>query len=77
MYQGYYIKLGNTLSNDVESYNVTSNLNVVVNSREDDVSDTYRHIFEGGSSVKEIASLPTLKRLVLFAIILALILIVV
>ena len=77
MCQGQRIKLGNTPSNAVESYNAASILNVVVESQEDAVSDTDPQLFEGGSSVKVIASLPTLKSLVLFPILLALFLIVV
>ena len=49
---------------------------MVVESQEDAVSDTDPQLFEGGSLVKVIASLPTSKSLVLFPILLALILIV-
>ena len=70
-------RVGVTPSNAIESYNAASILNVVVESQEDAVSDTDPQFFEGGSSIKVIASLPTLKMLVLFPVLLALILIVV
>ena len=50
---------------------------MVVERQEDAISDTDRQFFKGGSLVKEIALLPTLKSLIVFPKLLALMLIIV